>query len=61
MLSRIEHAMNLTEKLRSLPAAEPRRAGWDDVQLRLTARTRRARDAGWACSSRPRPPLRSLP
>ena len=38
MLSRIEHAMNLTEKLRSLPAAEPRRDGWDDVQSRLAAR-----------------------
>ena len=38
MLSRIEHAMNLAGKLRSLPAAEPRPDGWDDVQSRLSAR-----------------------
>lgn len=40
MLSRIEHTMNLTDELRALPAAEPRRDGWADVQLRLAARTR---------------------
>ena len=38
MLSRIEHAMNLTGKLQSLPAAEPRPDGWEDVQSRLSAR-----------------------
>lgn len=40
MLSRIEHTMNLTSELRSLPAAEPRRDGWADVQSRLAARKR---------------------
>jgi hypothetical protein len=40
VLSRIEHTMNLTDELRALPAAEPRRDGWADVQLRLAARTR---------------------
>jgi hypothetical protein len=40
MLSGIEHAMSLTDRLRSLPAAGPRRDGWTDVQLRLAARTR---------------------
>jgi hypothetical protein len=44
MFSRIEHAMSLTQKLRSLPAAEPRRDGWADVQSRLAAmKTARAR------------------
>jgi hypothetical protein len=38
VLSRIEHTMNLTDELRSLPAAEPRRNGWADVQSRLAAR-----------------------
>ncbi len=39
MFSRIEHAMSLTDQLRSLPTAEPRRDGWADVQSRLAART----------------------
>ena len=44
MLSRIEHAMSLTDQLRSLPAAEPRLDGWADVQSRVAARkTARAR------------------
>ncbi|MDH4166916.1 MAG: hypothetical protein OEY13_02540 [Gammaproteobacteria bacterium] len=38
MHSRIERTMNLTDELRSLPAAEPRRDGWADVQSRLAAR-----------------------
>ena len=38
MFSRIEHAMSLTDQLRSLPTAEPRRDGWADVQSRLAAR-----------------------
>ena len=39
MHSRIEYAMSLTDQLRSLPTAEPRRDGWADVQSRLAART----------------------
>ncbi len=38
MPSHIEHTMNLTDELRSLPAAEPRPAGWADVQSRLAAK-----------------------
>ena len=33
MLSRIEHAMSLTDQLRSLPTAEPRLDGWADVHI----------------------------
>jgi hypothetical protein len=44
MLSRIEHAMRLTDQLRSLPTAEPRVDGWADVQSRVAAlKTARAR------------------
>jgi hypothetical protein len=44
MPARIEHTMSLTNQLRSLPAAEPRRDGWADVQSRVAARmTTRAR------------------
>jgi len=44
MLSRIEHAMSLADRLRSLPTAAPRLDGWADVQLRVAARkTARAR------------------
>ena len=44
MLSRIEHAMSLTDQLRSLPTAEPRLDGWVDVRSRVAARqTARAR------------------
>ncbi len=38
MPARIERTMNLTEELRSLPAAEPRPDGWVGVQSRLAAR-----------------------
>ena len=38
MLSRIEHAMSLSDQLRSLPTAWPRLDGWADVQSRLAAR-----------------------